>query len=154
MLLLLDCLSYRLGEEKVGHNFYRGRSLYIWLQGFRMFLQKIIIWFIYCVVRAYDGRSWSSVMTVIKPPLYLLHIFQAQPGTGRITSQWPKLKPLIKYSRRKWLVSLQGCSHGNKFSKLLNIMWTLIFMFLLLYIWITECGHRIKPVVKLWVWFF
>jgi hypothetical protein len=29
VLLLLDCLAYRLGEEMVGHNLDRGRSLYI-----------------------------------------------------------------------------------------------------------------------------
>jgi hypothetical protein len=29
VLLLLDCLAYRLGEEIVGHNLDRVRSLYI-----------------------------------------------------------------------------------------------------------------------------
>ncbi|KAM7057815.1 sulfotransferase 2A1-like isoform 2-T2 [Molossus nigricans] len=46
---------------------------------------------------------------------------QAFLGTGKITSRWPRLKSLIKHSRRRWPVSLESCSRGNKVQRLLDL---------------------------------
>lgn len=43
----------------------------------------------------------------------LFYVCQAFLETGKITSQWPKRKPLTEYSGRRWRTSLQSCSHGN-----------------------------------------
>ena len=97
--MLLDFVVDRMGKNKVGQYFHRGRSLFAYYcKAYEELYRESLVVSLYILfvpcqvceerieryVKHFKLRS-DSVKIIINPSLCLLHIFQARLETGRIT---------------------------------------------------------------------